>query len=391
MRILHVITGLNTGGAEMMLYKLLSHGGCGSHTARVVSLIGDGCLSERIQAVGIRVDSLNMKRGVPSFSAMWRLREIIRQERPDIIQGWMYHGNLAAQLAGLFAGDMPVVWNVRQSLYSLAYEKKGTAAVIRLGRYLSRLPSCIIYNAKISAEQHEALGYYSGKRIIIPNGFDTDVFSPSVEARYSVRSELNLKPDVILIGLIGRYHPMKDHINFFNAASILLRAYPYIHFLLAGTQVDSSNEHLKTIINDLNISANVHLLGERHDISRLNASLDIAVSSSSHAEGFANVIGEAMACGIPCTVTNVGDSAWIIGDTGRVVPPRDPAALAKEWQELIEMGEKERHELGMKARQRVIDNFSIDSALRQYESLYEKVVSLRDKEKKNVWYCRFYK
>ncbi|MEW6117623.1 MAG: glycosyltransferase [Nitrospirota bacterium] len=371
-----IITGLSTGGAEMMLYKLLSHMDKERFNPVVISLSDKGTLGGQIESLGIQVLTIGMKPGLPTFNGMRRLFRYVYGLKPDILQGWMYHGNLAAQIAGIFtARGVPVIWNVRQSLYSLKYEKKGTAFVIKAGSYLSRFPKKIIYNAKTSAEQHEALGYCVDNRLIIPNGFNTNDFSPSVEARNSVRSELKISKDAILVGLIGRYHPMKDHSNFFQAASLLIKRHPQAYFVLAGRQVDFANEHLRQIINDLNISENVRLLGERRDIPRLMAALDIASSSSSHAEGFANVIGEAMSCGVPCVVTNVGDSAFIVGDIGKVVPPRDPVVLATAWSELIEMGEDSRKKLGLKARQRIIDNFSLEKVVKKYEELYIEVMS----------------
>lgn len=372
--IVHIITCLDSGGAESMLYKLLSRMDKDVFALMVVSLTGRGIYGEKIESMGVKVYALGMKRGRFSFIGLCRLVKLLCNLKPDLLQGWMYHGNLAAQLACAFIpSHVPVLWNIRQSLYSLAYEKKGTAIVIKICRYLSGFPKRIVYNSKTSAEQHEYLGYRGDKRIIIPNGFDVSLFSPSIESGKTIRAELGVSSDTLLIGLIGRYHPMKDHTNFLQAASLLLKNYSNVHFLLAGTHVDGHNEQLNRVINNLNISTNVHLLGERTDIPRLTAALDVA-SSSSYAEGFPNVIGEAMSCGVPCVVTNVGDAACIVGDTGIVVPPRDAVALANGWRKLIELGQEKRLALGMKARQRIIENFSLDAVVKKYEMLYKEVL-----------------
>jgi len=303
--IVHIITGLNSGGAEAMLNKLLSRMDKEVFDLQVVSLTGRGTYGEKIESLGVKVYALCMKRGRFSIIGFCRLIKLLRDLKPDLLQGWMYHGNLAAQLASFFIKwQVPVLWNIRHSLYSFAYEKKGTAIVIKICRYLTGFPRRIVYNSKTSAEQHEYLGYRGDKRIIIPNGFDVNLFSPSIESGKAVRHELDVSSDTLLIGLIGRYHPMKDHTNFLQAASLLLKDYSNVHFLLAGTQVDGRNERLNQVINNLNISTNVHLLGERIDVPRLTAALDIA-SSSSYAEAFSNVIGEAMGCGVPCVVTDV--------------------------------------------------------------------------------------
>ncbi len=370
--LLYVITGLSTGGAEMMLYKLLSRINQSRFTPVVVSLMDRGTFGDRIEALGIPVHTIGMKRGIPTPATIVRLIRTVRQLNPDLIQGWMYHGNFAAQLARtLTLKSVPVLWNIRHSLYSLSYEKSGTAAVIRMGAPLSSFPVKILYNSKISASQHEKLGYQATKTMVIPNGFDPELFTPSVESRISLRTELGLANDAFLIGLVARYHPMKDHANFLHAAALLLKDYPDVQFVLAGNGVDKENPTLCKLINELGIAERIHLLGERQDIPRLTAALDIA-SSSSYTEAFPNVIGETMSCGVPCAVTDVGDSALIVGNTGRVVPPRDSEALANAWKELIELGPEGRKALGKAARARIIESFSLNSVVARYESLYVK-------------------
>lgn len=372
----HVITGLNTGGAEMMLFKLLSHGRSGALGAQVVSLMGGGPMRERIQSAGIVIESLNMRRGVPSFAALRRLWGIMHRMRPDIIQGWMYHGNLAASIASWFCkGKIPAVWNVRQSLYDLKHERPLTRWMIRINALLSPHVDAIIYNSHTSARQHEAFGFDASLTRVIPNGFDTSVFQPDTHARIGIRHELGLSDNQLLIGLIGRFHPMKDHRTFLNAAALLVREFPEVHFLLAGSEVDTDNLFLTAMITELGLGERVLLLGERKDIPQLNAALDIASSASAWGEGFANVVGEAMSCGVPCVVTDVGDSAFIVGDTGKLVPPGDPEKLAMAWKNVIALGRDERQALGMLARQRIIDNFSLGVVVKQYEDLYESLIA----------------
>lgn len=371
-RVVHIITGLSIGGAEMMLYKLLSNTHRDRFEPVVISLMGQGALGARIEALGVPVHDIGMRPGIPAPPAAWRLIRLVRRLKPVLIQGWMSHGNLAASLAGAFSpGPTPVLWNVRRSLYSLDYDKPVTAAVVRLGALLSGLPAKILYNSRIGAAQHEGFGYRKGKTLVVPNGFDTELFSPSGEARRSVRRELDVAEDALLIGLAGRYNPMKDHHNFLRAAALLLKSYPDVRFVLCGSGVDRENKSLGELIGGLGIDERVHLLGERHDMPRLTAALDI-VSSSSFDEGFPNIVGEAMSCGVPCVVTDVGDSAWVVGETGRVVPPRNSEALWSAWRELLEMDTAARRELGMRARQRVKERFSIEKIVQQYERTYEE-------------------
>jgi glycosyltransferase involved in cell wall biosynthesis len=197
---------------------------------------------------------------------------------------------------------------------------------------------------------------------------------PNRDSYSSIRKEFGLRDDVLIIGLIARFHPMKDHECFLNAAALLIRQFRNVRFLLVGSNVSEANAKLTKLIEHLGLDQHVLLLGERNDIPRITAALDIATSSSAWGEGFGNSIGEAMSCGVPCVVTDVGDSAWIVGETGRVVPPSDPNALATAWESLIVLGSEGRNALGAMARERVRNIFSLDSVAAQYENLYTSLI-----------------
>src|ERR1043165_1739536 len=219
-RLVHIINDLSIGGAEMMLYKLLSEMDRARFELAVVSLRNGGQLHERIEKLGIPIYSIAMKLPVATPTSCWRLIRLIRHLNPDLIQGWMYHGNLAAQLAGAFMRPpVPIIWNVRQSLYGFEYEKGSTALIIKVLARLSSWPARTIYNSRIAAAQHGAIGYDSQNQVVITHGFITKLFTPSPEARRSVRVELGVGEDALLIGLVGRYHLVKDHENFLRAAA----------------------------------------------------------------------------------------------------------------------------------------------------------------------------
>jgi glycosyltransferase involved in cell wall biosynthesis len=376
-RILYIITGLTTGGAEIMLYGILTRINRERFSPSVVCLMDRGTLGDRIEALGIPVYTLGMKAGgVPTPNVIGKLINIIREIKPDLIQGWMYHGNLAAQFAQFFCErKIPVFWSIHYSVYSLDAEKKMTQAVIKLGAPISRFAKQVLYVSKISKTQHEALGFDAGNGYVIPNGIDTSLFTPSQEARLSLRQELGLLSTSFLIGSICRYHPMKDHANFIQAAALLWKNYPDTHFVMAGSKVDSANKTLHQLIEELGIGERIHLLGERGDMPRLMAALDIMASASAYGEAFPLVLGEAMSCGVSCSVTDVGDSGWIVGDTGWVVPPKNPEALAASWQESIELGSEGREKLGKSARSRIMEYFSLDSIVVEYERLYETAMA----------------
>jgi glycosyltransferase involved in cell wall biosynthesis len=370
MRVMHVITGLSTGGAETMLLKLLS-AASGSMEHVVVSLGDEGTIGPRIAALGVPVHCLGLRRNAPNPFRALSILPLARRIGPQLIQGWMYHGNLMASMAALaLRHKPPVLWNIRQTVYDLRRERWLTAKFIRLGARLSSRPAAIIYNSQTSATQHESLGYGAEKRVIIPNGFDCQLLRPDEAARKAVRTELGIADDTVLVGLVARYHPMKDHVGFLQAAAMIARSYPQTRFVLAGAGVSSTQPELVKAIQQNELWDCVMLLGERSDIPRLNNAFDIGCSASAWGEGFSNSIGEAMACGVPCAVTDVGDSAYIVADTGLVAPPRAPEALAKAIAGLIEIGRSGRQQLGTKARQRIETEFSLPAIVRRYEGLY---------------------
>jgi glycosyltransferase involved in cell wall biosynthesis len=289
-------------------------------------------------------------------------------------------------MAGVLApARPPVLWNIRQSLYSLEHEKPVTAKAIKLGARLSRKPAGIIYNSRTGAAQHTAFGYSNEKSVVIYNGFNTELFAPSAHARLSVRSELCLAEDTVLIGLISRYHAVKNHSNFLNAAALLKKQRPDVHFILSGGGISRDNKPLKALIQELGLIEHVHLLGERQDTERIIAALDVAASASD-AEGFPNVIGEAMACAVPCVVTDVSDLAWIIKGAGLIVPKNSSASMARAFAEILGLGPEGRRALGFAGRARVMEYFRLDSVAAQYGAYYESVITPKVYQPKNAPY-----
>jgi glycosyltransferase involved in cell wall biosynthesis len=365
-RVLHIITGLETGGAEASLYKLIEHFPGPGVDHFVCSLKGAGTYGPRLEALGIPVHALG---GTPR-SLFRGLMPLARHIKPNLIQGWMYHGNLAATLCGQFAvGRVPVLWNIRQSLIHLRHEKYGTAMAIRLGALLSNRPAKIIYNSYTAQSHHSALGFAAHTSLVIDNGYDTELFKPDAQARRTVRGEIGIDEGVPLIACIGRVHPMKDQRNFLLAAQRVKVATPDVAFLLMGRDTDSAE--VTDLVRELGLSAYVRLLGERSDVHRIMAALDLLVLPS-WAEAFPNVVGEAMACGVPSVVTDVGDAARIVSDTGIVVPPRDSDALASAILALLERPDRKR--LGLRARERIIREYSLMAMVRKYSHVYSEVM-----------------
>jgi glycosyltransferase involved in cell wall biosynthesis len=266
---------------------------------------------------------------------------------------------------------------VRQSLYDLKNEKRGTAAVIRAGAFLSRGgPRRIIYNSRVAARQHEAIGYDARKSVVIPNGFDTEIFRPDPNRGRQLRASLGIPHGALVVGLFARYHPMKNHQNFLSGVKRLLDQGRRVHCVLAG-EGTASSPALAAAIETRSLGSHVTSLGVRSDVADLTRMLDVACLSSSWGEGFPNVIGEAMASGVPCVVTDIGDSAYLVGDTGLVVAPDDPVQLSDGIAALDGMGRDGRATLGSAARRRIVESFSLEAVTRQYEAQFEEVMANR--------------
>jgi len=370
-RVLHIISGLGSGGAEWMLYRLLRASDDGRNLQHVVSLTDTEPMGCRIRDLGVRVDALRLSPEHPNPLGLFRLASHIRRFRPDVIQTWMYHADLAGGVAAKFAGRVPVVWGIHHTTFSSSDAKPRTLRVVKLCALLSkRLPNRIVCCSEATMRSHIDLGYDRSRMQVIPNGFDLELFKPDTSARHSVRRELGLPDNVLLIGMVARYHPQKDHRNFIVAASLIADVLPTSHFVLCGSGVEPDNKPLMDLIASSGIGNRTHLLGARNDTPRLYAALDIYVSPASHGEAFPLVVGEAMACGVPCVVTDVGDSSIIVDDTGVVVPPRNPSALAGGWRQLLTMDAKERRKLGERARRRIQDNYEIHEVERRFSEVY---------------------
>jgi glycosyltransferase involved in cell wall biosynthesis len=253
----------------------------------------------------------------------------------------------------------------------LRREKPGTRLVIRLGGLLAGTVPAVVAPTRAAAAVHaEALGYRRARWEWIPNGFDPAVFAPNAQARRRVREELGVAPETVLVGMIGRYHPVKDHRNFLEAAARI--ADDRVRFVLAGRGVDAANPELSALIGRLGLRGRVYLLGERQDLPALLPALDLAVSSSV-SECFPLSIGEAMACGVPCVVTQAGDAPFLVGRAGLAAPPGDARALAAACRQLIEAGPERRRALGLLARDRILTHFSLPAVAQQYERLYRRL------------------
>lgn len=372
--LLHIISGLSTGGAEQALYNLLAGGLADRFKNYVISLCDEGTMGPRFQKLGIPVVALHVNTGKVPFGGLLKLLRLTKEISPVILQGWMYHGNLAATVTRqLSTGILGLAWNIRHSLYDLEHEKLVTRQVIRMNRLFSSGPEALLYNSRLSRKQHEVFGFAAQKGCVIPNGINLEKFSFSMESRENVRLELNIPLNAVVIGHVARLHPMKDHAIFLRAASTIARNYPEVHFLMSGRNITIENDMMAELI-PLPSVTRFHLVGERNDVPDLMSAMDIFCLSS-WSEGFPNVLGEAMATSRPCITTDAGDSALLLGDTGVVVPPRDEEALTAGIESLLLMSCRERSVLGRLARCRVEEHYPLEKIVEQYAAVYDKMLS----------------
>ena len=372
-KIFHIITSLDVGGAEAMLEKLVLGIDRSRFQSEVVALTALGTIGRRIAASGVNVRDLRMSPGRPDPRAFGRLARWIHRARPDVVQTWMYHADLVGGLAARVAYGAPVIWGIRGS-FDPVKSKRHMIWTARACAALSTVvPREIVSCSTALAEAHVDLGYDARRIRVIPNGFDTSVYLPDAAARASVRAELRIAPDTPLVGHLARWDPQKDHAGFVEAALRVAQQHPNAHFVMCGTGIEAGNEAVLAPIRRSGAGERFHLLGRRDDTPRVTAALDVLVYSSIYGEGFPNVLGEAMACAVPCVTTDVGDSAMVVGDTGRVTPAHDPVALGSAIVAVLELGSEDRAALGRTARRRVEEHFALHRVVAMFESLYGEV------------------
>ncbi|HTD58305.1 MAG TPA: glycosyltransferase [Solirubrobacteraceae bacterium] len=372
-KILHIITALDVGGAEAMLQKLALGTDRSRFELEVIALTAVGTVGRRIAESGVRVRDMRMSPGRPDARAFARLLRSVHASRPDIVQTWMYHADLLGGLAARAVGDSPVIWGIRGSFDPHKSKRHMIWTARACASLSSWLPREIVSCSTALAQAHVELGY-DGRRIrVIPNGFDTATYRPDPSAREVVRAELGVRSQTPLIGHLARWDPQKDHLGFLDAALDVLRRHSGAHVLMCGTGIDENNAALTAALRAGSAGDRVHLLGCRDDVPRVTAALDVLVCSSIYGEGFPNVLGEAMACGVPCVTTDVGDSAMVVGETGRVTPVNDPQALSSAISAMLDLAPQERAALGEAARSRVLERFEIGRVVDRFESLYEEV------------------
>jgi len=367
MRVLFFIGGLGTGGAErqfaQLSYSLAQRG----HDVSVATIYAGGQNWQWLQKQdSVKLFNLFGKKPenrsmvlLQLISAARRLQELVCHERVSTVYSALYLSNLIAWLAVKNMQEIQLVWGIRASNLQLNWKRN---IPFRLCRWVSSSVPMIISNSRSGLVYHEKKGYRAKIRIAIPNGIDTNRFYYDPQARNYVRSKWGVADEEILIGLVGRIDPMKGHTVFLKAAAKASKEYKNLRFVCVGGGPEKIKNKLQELSYKLGLRESIIWTGESSDTHYLYSAFDIATSSSSYGEGFPNIIGEAMSCRVPCVVTNVGDSAYLIGDAGYVIEPNNPDKLTEAWIKLLNLSEDQRKELGLRARRRIETKFTIGSS-----------------------------
>jgi glycosyltransferase involved in cell wall biosynthesis len=366
-KVCHLITDLEAGGAERNLVNVVTHADNTRISSEVISLLDPGIMAAELKDAGVPVTSLGMRRGRPSLNGLVSLVGHLRRTTPTILLTWLYHADLLGYLASRFTPSTRLVWNLRCSDIARAPDQRPLWHLVRTLALLSSRPDVVVVNSVRGQHFHQEIGYRPKQWMHVANGVDTDRFRPKPAERAGLRARLGLPAEGHVIGLVARLHPMKDHETFLRAAALFAQQDKDARFVLCGSGCGPDSETMRPLIESLGLSGRVKLLGERTDLDDIYPVFDLLAQSSAYGEGLPNVLIEAMSCGVPCVATDVGDSRKVIGETGIVLPPRDPQALARGWEAFFA---EQPRTLSERARLRILEHYSISRASIDYEALY---------------------
>ncbi len=376
MKVLHIITDFDDGGAQAVLYRFVTANQANTH--QVISLMNIGRYGDRLIELGMQVYSLDMPKSRLTLDGLTKLYRLIRKINPDVIQTWMYHSDLIGGLVARLAGKNAVIWGIHNSNLDPAKTALTTRLTARICGILSgNIPRKIISCSEEGIRVHTAIGYQQQQMVVVPNGYDVSEFSPKPETRIELRNQWQIAENTTLFGMVARWDPQKDHANLITAlADLKNRELSPWHCVLIGSNLDADNQTLVALLDRYGVRDRVSLLGIRNDIPAVMNALDLHILPSAYGEAFPNVVSEAMACGTPCIVTAVGDSGLIVGETGWVVPPSDAGQLATAMCEAVtEMSNPTAWtKRQVICRERIKANFNLQSMVDQYINVWKSSV-----------------
>tara|TARA_B100000780_G_scaffold102373_1_gene71574 strand:+ start:30002 stop:31156 length:1155 start_codon:yes stop_codon:yes gene_type:complete len=369
---LHIITSLSIGGAETMLLRLIKHKPDLVKSTIVISLTDNGEIGRILESMGVSVISLGMHNWSSIFKALFKLKKIIQNEKPDIIHTWMYHANILGGIAAFLAKNKNIIWSIRRSEFTRG-ESLSTYIVMRIGAMFSNvIPKVIVCVAESGLKNHQNYGYKSDSMIVIPNGFDLEHLKHDPVVRKEIRKELNIYDDEVVIGCVGRFHESKGYEILIASSVEVIKLNEKVRYLLIGRDLDQQNTILMEWINKTGFSDHFLLAGEKHNVADYMSAMDIYCLSSI-TEGFPNVVGEAMASALPCVVTSVGDVQKITGNNAILVQPKNKKLLSKGLCEILNMDNEKRYRMGLRGRIKIEEEYPIKLICEKYYNLYSLI------------------
>jgi glycosyltransferase involved in cell wall biosynthesis len=368
--IFFLLRSLNIGGTERQLMELVK-GLDSNHFDITVGLFyNEGALIEEIKSMPwIHVVSLNKSGRWDIIRFILRFIKLLKTLQPDILYSFLPDANLLGLISGKIARVRRIVWGVRASNMDVGRYDWLARMSLRLSAFLSRFPDAIITNSVAGKEFHRSIGYSTNRMMVVPNGIDTDRFKPDHSVGLRVRDKWNIDEEKITIGLVGRLDPMKDHTTFLQAVKIFDQEKCSVRFVCIGDGKEPYKSEIHSLCSALGLNGFLIWAGEGYDMVAVYNAMDM-ITSSSFSEGFSNVIGEGMACGVPCVVTDVGDSAIIVGETGIVVPPKDPQALADGWRSMLKRLNDKSYSINEMARARIVSHYNSEILIQKTSRMF---------------------
>lgn len=356
--VLFVVRSLNVGGAERQLTTLATALDAAGHRVAVAQCYAGGPFEAPLRDAGIPLHDLRKRSRWDLFGCARRLRRLVARRRPRVVYSFMPEANVIAAVAMLPWPLAPLCWGVRASDVQMQHYDRAAHLVFGLTRALARVADVIIYNSHSGRAHHEASGYPAGRGVVVPNGIDADRYQPAPEAGRVMREAWQVPATTTLVGVVGRIDPMKGHPIFLQAVARIAGRFPAARFAIVGGDA-AAWEPLRASAAALGIAERMVWIPQQSDMPAVYSALDVLVLPSIFGEGFPNVVGEAMACEIPCVVSEAGDNALVVGDTGRTAPVGDHEGLAAALSDILALAPETRRAMGRRARARVLAEFSV--------------------------------
>jgi glycosyltransferase involved in cell wall biosynthesis len=358
MKVLLLLRKLDYGGTERQAVALAKGLYRRGWDVKVLLFYAGGQLQPELEAEGVPVVALGKSSRWDVYSAVMGLRRALDSFRPDVLYTFLDVPNVLGAIVNPARKKARLVWGMRNSGVMPGNRDWFQIAVSWAERRLSDRPALVIANSNAGREHVLRWRVEPGRIALIPNGIDTDRFRPRVETEFHAARAIGSGKDPLVVGVVGRLDPMKGHSILLRAAAQLTRTGANARFECIGGGPAGFAGELKTLARELMIEDRVQWIEPRRDIENAYRRFDLMCSPSLY-EGFPNVIGEAMACGVPCVVTDVGDSPLIVGDTGWVVPRGDHEALSRALLLAMQLPCEGLTALGTRARQRIEKEFSV--------------------------------